>query len=467
MTRIPLENVILSEIRPTEADRSHLAGVARMLVDAVNKSGRAEGMVVGSVARNTFIRGDKDLDIFLLFDPGLPRESLEEEGLSLARRIAERFGTSYVEKYAEHPYINACIDGLDVDLVPCYRVPDAGAIKSAVDRTPFHTRYIIERIDGWTDDVLLAKQFAKGGGVYGSDQMTAGFSGYLCELLVLYYKGFRPLLSAAAEWRPRTLIDPESHAGKTFGDPLVVIDPVDPCRNVSASVSLTRMFEFVELARGYLGQPERFFFFPPVEPPFSREEFVRVITERETGVHAILLPTPPYIEDIVVPQLRKSADAIASLLERNGFEVLQARACMNGDRSMLLFELMTDHLPPVKSHDGPPLWSRQNAVKFFDKYFEKGEDQLFSGPFIRDGRYVVELPREYRTARMLLGSEQVLSTGLGKHVKLSLAPGWVLLSGEEVWREEFSGFLRNVLKKSSPLVRIQREMSSHRLPDGK
>lgn len=467
MTRTPLETTVLSGIRPTEQDRSHLAGVARMLVAAVDESGIAGGMVVGSVARNTFIRGDKDLDIFLLFDPDLPREALEEEGLGLARRIAERFGTSYREKYAEHPYINACIDGLDVDLVPCYRVADARAIRSAVDRTPFHTRYIVERIEGWHDEVLLAKQFAKGGGVYGSDQMTSGFSGYLCELLVLHYRGFRPLLSAAAEWHPGTLIDPESHAGKTFGDPLVVIDPVDPCRNVSASVSLSRMFEFVELARGYLEQPDRFFFFPPVEPPFSREDFAAVLSERKTGVHAILLPTPPYIEDIVVPQLRKSADAIAALLGRNGFSVVQAAACMREDRSMLLFELLADELPPVRSHGGPPLWSRQNADKFFDKYLVLGRDELFSGPFIEEGRYVVELPREYRTARMLLGSGEVLGTALGKHVKQSLASGWVLLSGEECWSEEFSGFLRKAFRKSSPLARIRRAMAPGREPDRK
>lgn len=32
----------------------------------------AESMIVGSPARGTFIHGDRDLDIFLLFDPSLP-----------------------------------------------------------------------------------------------------------------------------------------------------------------------------------------------------------------------------------------------------------------------------------------------------------------------------------------------------------------------------------------------------------
>ncbi len=127
---------------------------------------------------------------------------------------------------------------MDVDLVPCYHVDSATRIQSAVDRTPFHTRYITDRINGLIDDVLLLKQFTKAGGIYGSDQMTEGFSGYLCELLILYYGGFTPLIRAAATWRPGLVIDIENHVAKKFDEPLVVIDPVDPKRNVAAAVSL-------------------------------------------------------------------------------------------------------------------------------------------------------------------------------------------------------------------------------------
>ena len=210
-------------------------------------------MVVGSIARNTWVKGDRDLDVFLLFPPDMPRETLEAEGLALARSIARKFTTNFCEKYAEHPYINATIDSIDVDIVPCYNVASAAKIQSAVDRTPFHTRYITDKINGLTDDVLLLKQFAKAGGIYGSDQMTEGFSGYLCELLILHYGGFGPLLAAASEWGPHLKIDIGHHAAKEFNEPLIVIDPVDPRRNVAAALSIDRMAEFVELARGYLG----------------------------------------------------------------------------------------------------------------------------------------------------------------------------------------------------------------------
>ncbi|MDD1676070.1 MAG: nucleotidyltransferase domain-containing protein, partial [Methanomicrobiales archaeon] len=144
--RTPLEQEILTGLRPQKEDRNHIHAVARTLVAAVDASGIAEGMVVGSVARDTWLNGDRDLDVFMLFDPALTRDELEERGLGLARAIASTYGERYREKYAEHPYTNALVEGLDVDLVPCYRVSSPHEIKSAVDRTPFHTRYISDRI---------------------------------------------------------------------------------------------------------------------------------------------------------------------------------------------------------------------------------------------------------------------------------------------------------------------------------
>ena len=204
MKRLPLEEEVLATLRPTQQERDHVCGLAKRLLASIAESGKAQGMVVGSIARHTWLRGDRDLDVFMLFDPSLPREELELQGLALARSIAGAYTDKFHEKYAEHPYINANIDDVDVDLVPCYKVDSATKIQSAVDRTPFHTRYITDKINGLIDDVLLLKRFTKAGGIYGSDQMTEGFSGYLCELLVLHYGGFTPLLEAAAGWRPHS-----------------------------------------------------------------------------------------------------------------------------------------------------------------------------------------------------------------------------------------------------------------------
>jgi tRNA nucleotidyltransferase (CCA-adding enzyme) len=453
LTRRPCEEEVLRRIRPTPEERTYIRKMGQRLIEAVERSGMAKAMMVGSVARDTFVRGDRDLDVFMLFDLSLPREELQEKGLSLARQIAEEFGAAWREKYAEHPYINATINSLDIDLVPCYAVASATEIKSAVDRTPFHTRYILAHIDDYADDVLLVKQFAKAGGVYGSDHMTGGFSGYLCEILTIYYGGFQPLLEAAARWRPGEVIDIEKHGTKEFEDPLVVIDPVDPERNVAAALSLSRMFEFVELARGYLEEPSEVFFCPPPSSPLTREVFSRLLAARGTSLFSITFATPDYTPDTVVPQLRKSADSIRDLLERNGFSVNRVDVCMQEERCMLLFELMGDEVPLMRRHIGPPVWSRGNAEKFLEKYLQ---EEVFAGPYIEDGRYVVELPRPFTRAIDLLRSRVLLDVALGKHVRRSMKKGWTVKAGSECWDVEFAGFLSEFLGRSSPLARIKR-----------
>jgi tRNA nucleotidyltransferase (CCA-adding enzyme) len=453
VNRLPLEDTVLQNLRPTRQEQEHVWSLAKRLLAAIAQSGRAEAMVVGSIARHTWVKGDRDLDIFMLFDPLLSREQLETEGLSLARSIAGSFTDQFHEKYAEHPYINATIDDVDVDLVPCYHVDSATRIQSAVDRTPFHTRYITDRINGLIDDVLLLKQFTKAGGIYGSDQMTEGFSGYLCELLILHYGGFTPLIRAAAAWRPGLVIDIENHAAKEFDEPLVVIDPVDPKRNVAAAVSLDRMAGFVELARGYDENPVYEFFAHPMERCILKKELADIISRRRTFVYAITFPTPRYIPEIVVPQLKRSVIALREFLERNGFPVHHASYDMQADRCMFLIELLVGDLPAIRQHHGPPVWNHENADKFRRKHLAGH----LSGPFIEDGRYEMEIVREYQTAKCLLSSDTLLMVSLGKHIRQSLETGWTLHEGAECWQEEFAPFIAEFFDRRSPLVRILRE----------
>jgi len=452
VTRTALEEEILQGLRPTQEEKDHVCGLAGRILDRIRKDGTAEGMVVGSIARHTWVRGDRDLDVFMLFDPGLSREELEAQGLALARRIAAAFTKDFHEKYAEHPYINATIGDVDVDLVPCYRVESAARIQSAVDRTPFHTRYITDKINGLIDDVLLLKRFAKAGGIYGSDQMTEGFSGYLCELLVLHYGGFTPLLKAAAEWKPQTVIDVEGHGAKEFSEPLVMIDPVDPKRNVAAAVSLDRMAEFVELARGYLDAPSVAFFAIPEESPIGKDELGDLLAQRGTALYAVTFATPPYIEEIVVPQLKRSTSAIAEYLERNGFPVHHAHYRMGKEESMILVELLVAELPAVKSHAGPPVWNRVNA----DKFREKHRGSSLPGPYINNGRYETEVPREFRQAGALLRSDGMLQIGHGKHVRETFANGWQVHEGMGCWSPGFAPFIAGFFGRCSPLVRIEK-----------
>jgi len=435
--------VVLSRVRPSFEERERLSSIARKVLSRIEDlawSGgvECETILVGSAARGTWLSGDHDLDVFI----GVPEGSSLVPALEIARLVAPKFE----ERYAEHAYVHALFEGFELDLVPCYLVEDASRIISAVDRTPFHNRYVSRRIMGLEDEVLLLKQFMKGIGVYGSELKVGGFSGYLAELLVIRYGSFLGVLEKAALWRPGEVIDLEDHTSLSHEDPLVVVDPVDPGRNVAAALTLDRMFQFVAASRLFLKEPDLEFFFPSPISPLSDQELQEHIAKRKSTLILLEFAAPDQVEDVVFPQLRKAEQSVRALLDRNGFSVLRSDADWHrfvlaemGEGEMggsgksgsygairMLFELEVASLPRVERRVGPPVWEAEHA-----KMFISSHPDTFSGPYVEDGRLVVEVARKFVEAKELLCA-RMESLSLGRHLGPELRRGYKIYGGLEI-----------------------------------
>ena len=196
-----IEREVLSRIRPSPTeDRRMMKAVDSLVKKVVAAAAKAEAHIepklVGSVAKGTHMK-DPDIDLFLMFPESTPLEELREKGLEIGRRAVKG-----KEHFAQHPYVRGNHEGYRVDIVPCFMVKDPLRKLSAVDRTPFHTEFVVENLkEGQHDQVRLLKRFMKGIGCYGAEAKVQGFSGYLCELLVLRFGDFHSVLRAAAEWR--------------------------------------------------------------------------------------------------------------------------------------------------------------------------------------------------------------------------------------------------------------------------
>ncbi|MFC4436384.1 MULTISPECIES: CCA tRNA nucleotidyltransferase [Natrialbaceae] len=420
---------IHDRVDPDEEERARLREVAATLTEraeaaATELCADADVIQVGSTARNTWISGDRDIDVFVRFPPKLERDTLEQYGLEVGHATLP----DGHEEYAEHPYVKGEREGFDVDVVPCFRLESATEIRSAVDRTPFHTRYLEKRLDDeLADDVRLTKQFLKGIGVYGSDLRTRGFSGYLTELLVVEYGGFRPLLEATADWQPPVELDPENHGQATFTDPLVVIDPTDPERNVAAVCSAANVARFQHYARKFLEEPS-VDHFDPRDPDILTATALRDHLERRaTTPIAIRFDSPDLVDDQLYPQLQKSLEGITNGLDDRGFDVLRATTFAD-DAAVVFVELAVSERPAVEQHVGPPVHVRDHAEGFYGSY---ADDPDAYGPFIEGGRYVTEREREFTTARAFLESGRLFDVGLGAHVETALNDGYEVLVGTE------------------------------------
>jgi len=440
-----LEENVLKRIKPGPEEKEKLQEVASELLARVSTISRIKGIegitpkLVGSAARNTWISGTHDLDIFIAFPESVSREELETNGLLIAREVA-RNGINTEERYAEHPYLNMQYKGFDVDLVPCFAVKSAAEIKSAVDRTPFHNEFIKMSIPGREDDVITMKQFMKGTGTYGSELRTQGFSGYLTELLIVHYGSFRNLIRNACNWKPGLVIDMLEHGTVKHNDPLVVVDPTDPKRNVAAALSLNQFANFIDVCRSYSEKPSEEFFFPKEKEPMQDDEIINMITSRRSSFIAIVFRAPELVDDILYPQMDKMEQSLSALFEEHEFQVLNTGYWVK-ENAVVVIELMSSRLPLVKKHRGPPVWVYEHALGFKEKYADS--DELFA-LYIDDGFYVADIKRKFSTAIELLEGK-IESCSLGKHLGKAVAEGYTVLEDTDMAKindPEFRRFLR-------------------------
>ena len=399
------------ELRALEAAVEELTDRAETAIEALPVE--ADTKLVGSTARGTWLAGDRDIDLFVRFPPDLDRTDLEQYGLQVGHAVLPEGH----EEFAEHPYVKGELRGFDVDCVPCYDVEDATAIRSAVDRTPFHTAYLEGRIDPLADDVRVAKAFLSAIGAYGSDLRNKGFSGFLTELLVLEYGGFRAFVEAAADWEPPIRFDPAEHGERSFEDSLVVIDPTDPERNVAAVCSPRNVARLIHHARELLDDPRPERFESDSPEPLAAADVRARLDARGTAPVAVRFEAPDIVDDQLYPQLEKSLNGLESALERAGFAPLRS-ACFARDEAVLLIECAVPRLSTVSRHEGPPVGVRNHAEGFYEAY---QPDSDVTGPFIDEaGRYVVERTRENRTPAELVRSK-LFDVSLGPHIESALS----------------------------------------------
>lgn len=434
-----IEKEILQQIVPDETQRELVNKTVSRLIERVRNEAskidlRLSVQLVGSVAKDTYIY-PPDIDIFVMFPPEIPREEMERKGLEIGRKVLDG-----EEHYAEHPYVRGMVNGLKVDLVPCYNIKDTTHLKSAVDRTPFHTEYIKNNLkENQKNEVRLLKQFMKGIGVYGAEARVEGFSGYLTELLVIYYGDFKSVIEAAStEWHygiELSLVD--GRRGK-FDSPLIFYDPVDLNRNVASALSVDRFALFIHASREYLREPRMEFFFPPPRQPLLLEEIEAMIERRGTSPLIVKMKKPDVIDDNLFPQIRKTLDGIGALLKKAGFEILDSAYHVN-EKVFFIFELQSSALPPTDLHRGPPVWSEHS-----ERFLSKWRSGPFGRPFIRKGRWMVLRRREFCSAKELL-INRLEQASLGSEFRR--LEDLKLEEGREVFTEENRKALSTLLDK--------------------
>lgn len=385
--RDPLEESVLAKIKPSKLQVTlldRLYGLIKSRLDSCLHARGLRGTVEaqGSYAKGTLLSDKWEIDVFVLFD-GVDREWIQANSLDVVTGCLE--GLPTVRRYAQHPYVTVTLYGLEADVVPAVKLERPTPHGMGVDRTPFHTRYIKEKLRRnpcLADDVRLLKSFLKGIGAYGAETHVGGFSGYLAELLTVHYGGFRGVLEAASKWDPGRgiYVDPEGVGDrgelkrKYAESPLIVVDPVDPARNAAAAVRLDKLATFILAARLYLRSPSRAFFHPFSEELDGSMRYRGYkVDPGRVGVVVFrgdLYNHPP---ESVWGRLYRASKLLSGELELMGFRV--ARHWYHTDEAtygVIVVEVENPSLPQLEAFEGPQAWIPGRADSFAAKHASEG-----------------------------------------------------------------------------------------------
>ena len=435
-------NLILDDIKPTMDETKQINEVSSKVINYLQKLCDSDNLnahvaLVGSVAKNTALKGKSDIDIFIAFPLDTDKKILKKTGLELAHKCCDEFDSIAEHHYASHPYVTTHIEGFEVDIVPCYAIEDGSQLKSAVDRTILHTRYVKANLkDGQEDEVLLLKRFMAMTGTYGSEFKVGGFAGYLCELLIIHYGTFENTLKNAISWKFGHSIDLENYGtSNQFKDPLIVIDPTDENRNVGAALRLEKLAEFIQSARNYIFSDNKKDYFYPLNRNLNKEEILNEFKLRNSEFIAIKFNIPDIPLDTLHPQLRKTTEALERKLNGEEFNVFKADYWSDEILNcVILLEMASSTLNDVKVNVGPKVFINQACENFVGKYGR--ENCHIQGDFL-----VHTQKREFSNAKSLIEhiftKEHIGLIKVGKNLKKNIIDTYKFIDIDEIASEEF------------------------------
>ncbi len=340
---------ILKDIKPSPAEVQDTTYRANSLMDIMGKivPKDVELRIVGSISRGTNLKGDADIDIFMLFSKAYKKDRLVKLGLEYGKKAARLAKGTCEIKYAEHPYIRLYLKsaGLKADIVPASKIAEIGEMATTVDRTPFHTEFINSNLsDRQRDEVRVLKYFLKVHHIYGAEVKTGGFSGYLCELLIHQYGSLAKLLESASSFKQPLILDPlfkkeitDGERQKKFASNFVVVDPVDANRNVAAGVSTESLTRFMIISRQFVSKPSiSLFYREKFASPQAHQLLSKFIKESGLETFIITATVPEKSEDVIFPQLRKVAGNIGDHLRKKGFDIYFNLPFVRGKSGIIL-----------------------------------------------------------------------------------------------------------------------------------
>jgi tRNA nucleotidyltransferase (CCA-adding enzyme) len=377
----------LLEIKPEQKNVKEAEEFLTKLNKEIKKNRiKATATPGGSYAKNTWLKGDYDVDVFVKFD----LKHKTNEISKLLGRILKKFKPIKLHGSRDYYWVQ---NSLRFEIIPVLNIAKANQAMNTTDFSPWHVAWVNRQGSKYKDDIRLAKKFMKTKGCYGAESYIKGFSGHVVDILVIYYGGFLPLLRAAVKWKPKVIVDYYNKVGKNaefilnkskIQGPMIIIDPVQPERNAAAALSQEMFDLFVASAKKFLQNPS--------DKYFEYQELDLEKMKRKGKLLLIDVEVPEGKEDPVGAKLVKAFEFLAGKLEDFGV-IRKEWEWDKYKNAVFVYLLKKEKLPETYEQPGPPVIMQKEMLKFKKKH---------KRIFVKNKKAWAKVLYEHRTPEELL-----------------------------------------------------------------
>jgi len=396
---------ILKEIVPSNKEEEKAKEIINEFKSKLEKY-LPEIIVGGSFGKDTWLKGDFDIDLFVLFEKddknisNIVEEALKKEKLN------------YIRIHGSRDYFKVSYKDFEFEIVPILKIEKPEDAKNVTDLSPYHIYYVKKKLEEnpeLKNEIRLLKAFMKNINVYGAESYIKGFSGYATELLIIYYKSFLNFIKQASEWKPKVLIDIEKHyknvneAIKTLGkdktkSPIILIDPTFPKRNATASVSTEKFAKLIFYCKLLLNDLKegkditKYFFSKKIE----LKEYIVKAKKYNTKLIILEVLGKGNSIDIKNSKILKTAGFFKKQIENLGFKILDLDINFSKDienPSYIYIYVYPEKLPDYELRIGPPVWVKESFNRFYEKW------KKYEMKISKDGRIIAIIPRKIKNVK--------------------------------------------------------------------
>ncbi len=379
----------------------------------------AECVKGGSIAKDTFLKNDYDIDLFVRFNQQYKNQDISSITEKILNKLCNKLKVALHRIHGSRDYFQfdlkksktvLAFEIIPVMLVHTHNYMDA---QNITDLSPEHVVWVkkyTSKKPELVDDIRLAKQFCKANKVYGAESYINGFSGHILDILIIHYGSFINLINTFSKYSEKDLkkpiiIDTEKNLSNPLKQlnqskitPLIIIDPIQKERNSAAALNKEKLLMFINAVKRFLEKPDKKFFevkYFEIETEIKnslkeiKENYN--LSEKDVNIVKIDVDTLEGSKDVVGTKVLKAYEDILEHLRLNDFKILGKDWKFNYDEKKAEAYIIVDRkISRELMQEGPPTNATVNYKKFRDKHVAAGHEILF-----KDGRIYAMVPRKF------------------------------------------------------------------------